>query len=327
MADSELSPRAALAQWMAAHPPEFDLGRSEGGLADWQGQLRERLWVLLGGRVDQVKPDLRLDVPTAGEGFSVRRVTYTTEPGVRAAALLLTPDPGRRRPGGVLALHGHGGGKDDPLAAGSYGAFAAETARRGYLTLVPDARGFGERADARRGCAIVGLSSLLLGRPIAGQRCHDDIAALSLLRALSGSRRLGVVGLSEGGKRTLLVAALDERVTVAVVSGYFTRVRAEITEWDRLAGWDICNAIPGLAALADLPEVAALCIPRALCVDWGRQDGGLYTPAAVEEAAAAVAAAYAREGVAERFHLHAFDGDHRFGGAPVLDWLEAALGQ
>jgi dienelactone hydrolase len=331
-ATDPLSPRAAVRAWMEAHPAEFALDRVEGDFGDWQRRLRARLWELLGGPGEAVKPDLRVDGGDRQEGFSRRRVTFAVEAGTgaRTAAWLLTPEPGRRRPGGILALHGHGRGKDDPLAAsadgaGSHGGYAAEMARRGYLVLVPDARGFGERADPLgRGCHVLGLSSLLIGRPIAGQRLRDDIAALSLLRALCGSPRLGAVGLSEGGRRTLLLAALDERVTAAAVSGYFTRLRGEIAAWERLAGWDICNAIPGLAAAADLPEIAALVLPRALCIDWGRADG-LYTPAAVEAAAAAVEAAYAGQGLADRFRLHAFDGGHRFGGAPVLDWLEAQL--
>jgi dienelactone hydrolase len=332
-----LSPRTALLHWMAAHPPEFDvqaLDRDGEPPTAWQERLRTRLWELLGGRSEPPRPELEVDAEVRQEdGFSVRRLTYAVEPGVRAAAWLLTPDPGRRRPGGVLALHGHGRGKDDALGPGpdgsgrEYGGFAAEFARRGLLVLCPDARGFGERADpAGTGCHVLGLASLLLGRSLVAQRLHDDLVALGLLRALSGSTRLAAVGLSEGGKRALWLGAMDERVTVTVVSGYFTRVRREIEAWDRLRGWDICNAVPGLLAVADLPELAALCAPRALCLDWGRADG-LYTPDAVEEAAAAVAAAYERLGAAERFRFHVHEGGHRFGGEPVLDWVVAQLGR
>ena len=328
-----MAPQVLLAARLAATPPEFALAAVEGPLPQWQARLRERLWVLLGGRPPQEPPDLRVGPPEMRDGYALRRVTFrAAAEGGRGAAWLLTPDAGRRRPGGVLALHGHGPGKDGPAGEGSGGggpagdgAFGAAMARRGYIVLIPDAFGFGERADpSGRACGIVGLTSLLSGVPVAAQRLRDDAAALSLLRALSGSPRLGVVGHSEGGRRALLLAALDERVSAAVVSGYFTRVRDEISAWDRLAGWDICNALPGLVAVADLPEIAALCVPRALCIDYGRADP-LYTPEAVEAGASQVADLYAREGCADRFLAHGTDGPHRFGGAAVLDWLDARL--
>ena len=323
-ADGPLSPQAALQLWVETHPPEFRLADGFGGAADWQPKLRERLWQLLGGRVDPArdlpKPELQLGTARSEDGYSARRLTYVVEAGVRAIALLLTPEPARRRPGGVLALHGHGPGKDLAVSA-----FGADLARRGFLVLVPEALGFGERADRTgSGCHTLGLASMLLGRPIAAQRLRDDVAALTLLRALAGTHRLAVVGHSEGGRRALLLGALDERASAIAISGYFTAIREEIVRWERLRGWDLCNALPGLLAVADLPELAALCLPRSLCIDWGRHDT-LYTPDAVEQATTAVAAFYAGEGLGERCCVHGHDGGHQFGGGAVLDWLEREL--
>ncbi len=317
----------AVRAWMEAHPPEFRLSDTGPSMADWQHRLRERLWPLIGGRIDPgrdlPKPELDLGLPEVADGHTRRRITYATEPGIRAAAWLLTPSPDRRRPGAVLALHGHGpAGKDGPAAEDG---FATDLARRGFLVLVPEARGFGERSDpSGAGCHITGVASLLLGRPIAAQRLWEDVAALTLLRALAGTHKLAAVGHSEGGRRALMLGALDERVAVTVVSGYFTSIRQEIALWQRLRGWDICNATPGLAAVADLPEVAALCLPRALCVDWGRADQ-LYTPEAVEQAVGQVSALYRREGLDGRLLTHGHDGGHHFGGAPVLDWVHQQL--
>ena len=314
------SPQAALRAWIAAHPAEFGLERAEADFPAWQARLRERLLVLLGGRSEPRRPELETGRPQPRDGYVLRRLTFCAEAGpARLSAWLLTPDPGRRRAGALLALHDEGrdelAGEPWPERGGAE-AFGAALARRGQLVLAPDACSGGEQGAA--------LAALLLGRPVAGQHLRDDLAALSLLRALAGSARLGVLGCGEGGRRALLLAALDERVAVAAVSGYFTRLRDEIAAGDRLAAWDPASALPGLAALADLPEVAACCAPRALCIDWGRADGR-YTPAAVEAGAAALAAAYAAQGASARLLLHAHAGGAAFGGVEVLDWLQEQL--
>lgn len=334
VAGEALSGRACVERLLATRPPEFDVREvAPSGLPDWQRQLRERLWQLLGGPpAEPVRPDLQLGDAEQCDGFTLRHVTFATEPGVRTAAYLLTPDAGRRRPGGVLALHGHGGGKElvvgrgDPETVRSHGYdYGAELARRGHLVLAPDARGFGERGGgSERGCHVYGLTSLLLGQPPAGQRLRDDMAALSLLRALAGTPRVAVVGLSEGGKRAAYLAAMDERVHVAAISGYFTTLRAEVQQWDRLWGWDICNCVPGLLSVADYPDLLALCAPRWLWVEVAVDDP-LYSPEAAAAGAAVVAEVYRARGVPERFRYHTFAGGHRFSGEPCLDWLGEAL--
>jgi dienelactone hydrolase len=190
--------------------------------------------------------------------------------------------------------------------------------------LAPDARGFGERAASD--CYAPGLISLYTGRPIPGQRLWDDMCSLDVLAALPyvDTDRLGCGGLSEGGKRTLFLAALDERVRVAVISGYFTRLRTEIAVWDRLTGWDICNAVPGLLAWADLPDIAALIAPRDLVIENGRQDP-LYTLDGVVAGFRQSAATWNLLGVPERIELDLFDGVHEWSGRRSYAHIDRVL--
>jgi hypothetical protein len=131
---------------------------------------------------------------------------------------------------------------------------------------------------------------------------------------------LGAVGLSEGGKRTLLLAAFDERVRVAVDSGYFTSLVEEVRDWRRLHGWDVCNHLFGLLRVCDLPEVAALVAPRALLIQNGRSDP-LYGAGAVERGFATVRRAYAAAGASDACSLDLFDGEHVFHPPPAERWL------
>jgi dienelactone hydrolase len=161
-----------------------------------------------------------------------------------------------------------------------------------------------------------------LGYTHTGLRLLDDIRAISVLASFPGvdASRLGAVGLSEGGKRTLFLAAFDQRVRTAVVSGYFTTIRDEVAVWDRLGGWDLCNALPGLLHVADLPDIAALIAPRPLLIQNGRDDR-LYDLDAVQAGFARLSKAYAGIQARRAVALDLFDGGHRFVHDGPESWL------
>ena len=84
---------------------------------------------------------------TSYDGYSLHKVSYQTQEGVRIPAYL-------REPGGevpppwpaVLVIHGCGYGKAGPagLIDDIHNSLGAELARSGFLVLIPDRRGFGE---------------------------------------------------------------------------------------------------------------------------------------------------------------------------------------
>lgn len=307
-------------------------------IPQWREDLRKKLWELLGGPGEAVDPEPETVMTVEEDGITRSLLRYQTEPGVTTSAWLLRPVSADDAPRpGFLALHGHGRGKDDVLGivvdgdpdelariARSNYDYATQLAHRGYVVLAPDARGFGERAAG--GCHTSGLISLYTGRPIPGQRLWDDMCSLSLLAALPyvDGYRLGCGGLSEGGKRALFLAALDDRVRVAVVSGYFTSLRTEIEVWDRLTGWDICNAVPGMLAWADLPDIAALVAPRDLIIENGRQDS-LYTLEGVVAGFRRARSVWERLGVPERIELDLFDGVHEWSGRRSYAHIDSVL--
>ena len=311
--------------------------REAADLALWRDQLRAVLHDLLNDEAVIVQPELRILSRVEEDEFSRLLVRYKTEENVVASAWLLIPQGLTATAPGVLALHGHGRGKDDVIGRSTTAEeanriqeqnydYARQLALQGYVVLAPDARGFGERSDT--GCHITGLTSIYLGRPIVGQRLWDDSRALDLLESLpevDGSR-LACLGLSEGGKRTLFLAATDDRISCSVISGYFSSLLGEIEAWDRLQNWDLCNAVPGLLAWADLPDIAALIAPRHLMVQQGDQDG-LYTQAAVKAGFETLTAVWARHRQPDRLFLEEFNGGHRWSTEHVYQWLAQHLGQ
>lgn len=301
----------------------------------WRAALLARLTGLLGHVPDEPVP---LDVQVTGrsdEGSYVREhLTFATEPGLRVPAYLLRP---KRQPPGrvgaaVLALHGHGRGKDDVAGIAStprerqrrvtalsydYGAHLAE---RGYVVLAPDARGFGEWAAADgMTCEWAMTSALLLGRTLVGMRVWDATRAIDVLTGLPDvdPDRIACVGLSWGGTHAMWTAALDERIAAAVISGAFGRLADSLIESAECP----CQYVPGLLRVADLPDIVSLIAPRPLLIQSGLTDQHA-TNEVVDEAFTVVERAYAVAGAPAALAIDRFDGGHVFRTDPALVWLD-----
>jgi dienelactone hydrolase len=148
---------------------------------------------------------------------------------------------------------------------------------------------------------------------------RDAAAALSALCAHPAvdPNAVGVAGHSMGGTTALFHAALDERVRFAAVSGAACTYRRRIADGTAI---ELASAIPGIAGVADLDDVAGLVAPRPLLLVSATEDRYSADADAIEHA------------IAGRFPAGAlrharFDGGHaltpeRF--ATVVDWLAEA---
>ena len=317
----------------------------------WRCALRGKVDELLGG-LPAARDEISAELLERREedGYLREKLAIAGRDGVEIPAYLLTPT-GTPPPGGkrraVVCLHGHGNGKNDLVGDPGHGSpeqragvaahisahnydYARQCARMGFVALAPEARGFGERSENLENpeseCAIPGLVSLFLGIPIAGQRLRDDLSAVDYLCTLHGvdAARIGCVGLSEGGRRTLYLSAMDDRIKVAVISGYYSTLTGAIREWQRLGNWDICNYVPGLLRYADYPDLAALLAPRPLLVEYATDDD-LYDQDAVHEALEITARSYAAQGVSGHFDTDIFTGGHRWSGRKSFAWLDRWL--
>jgi dienelactone hydrolase len=346
------SNRAHLQQIAASLRPElsFPAGQPE-AWPEWRRALRQKINDLLGG-VPPWRDALPPEVLERQEddGYIRERLVITSRDGVEIPAFLLTPsapvpEGGRRR--AVLCLHGHGRGKSDLVGDPGSGSpqevearlahiaeanydYAIQYARLGFVTLAPDARGFGERAESLENleseCYVPGVVSLFLGIPIAGQRLCDDLSCLDYLCSLPGvdPARIGCAGLSEGGKRTMYLAAMDDRIRAAVISGYFTTITGWIRAWTTMENHDICNYVPGLLRYADYPDLIALIAPRPLLIEYGTEDP-LFDRPAVDEAVARAVRDYTAQGATDHFDTDIFAGGHQWRGKKSLAWLDRWL--
>ena len=241
----------------------------------------------------------------------------------------------------VLCLHGHGpfghdavAGVDDTpemqaaIREANYD-YGRQLVREGYLAVVPCFMPFGRRLDSKLrasktdACAVEFVRLQILGRTLIGENLRDALWALDYASSRDDARadRIGCVGLSYGGRMTMMVTALDSRVRVAVVSGALNVFQERIQN----AGYS-CGAqvIPALLEFGDTPEIGSLIAPRPAIWEAGRKD--MLAPAEwVEKAATRLQRAYAASGKPENFQVHHFDGGHVWNGETAVPLLARIL--
>ena len=218
-------------------------------------------------------------------------------------------------------------------------SIAAELARRGYVVIAIDMFYWGERRmildddppayrkrplsltgeeidafnqRASQNESLIARSFFTAGISWPGVVLWDDIRTLDYLasRPEVDPRRLGCVGLSVGGYRSFLLAALDERIKAAVDVGWMTSFASQIKQ-HVIHSIGFSFHLAGLYRYLDLPDLAALIAPRAALVINGSQDR-LFALEGVKAAFGKIERCYTKAGVAERQRCRLYDAPHEF---------------
>jgi len=304
----------------------------------WRDRVAERLDALLGPMPDPVPLDLEVrDVVDCGS-YSRHSIVFDSEATMAVSAFLLVPHDRTEAGPAVLAQHGHGPGKsevcglDDDASraaiAEHHGDYGHRLAEAGYVVLAPDLRCFGERADwnppDKYGCDLNLVHAVAAGANPLAQNLWDLARALDVLEQhpLVDETRIGMVGLSYGATMTLFLAAWDERVAAAVVSGYFNT-------WQdaHCVPWNLCGSqvLPGMLTELTHADLGARVAPRPLLVETGTDDL-IFPVDGARRALAELRTVYEALGASNRLEHDVFDGGHRWNGVRALPFLETALG-
>ena len=229
-------------------------------------------------------------------------------------------------------------------------SIATELVRRGYVVITIDMFYWGERrmlleddpasyrerermsadevaAFNRRSSQseqLVARSLMTAGITWPGVMLWDDLRTLDYLagRPEVDRQRLGCVGLSVGGYRSFLLAALDQRIKAAVDVGWMTSFASNIRR-HVLNTVGLTFHIPGLYRYLDLPDLAALIAPRSVLVINGSKDG-LFPRDGVENAFRKIEACFQKAGVPEHQRCRLYDAPHQFNRemqAEAWEWL------
>ena len=324
-------------------------GQSVEEFEEWREKTRRLLSGLLGlEKMEEcdLHPITMEKAVTLPDGIRREHIRIQTEPDIWMTMYLLIPadaDPNTRL---FLCPPGHNGaGKYTVAGLGEYGAikekieqyqydYGMQLAKKGFVAVCPDCRGFGERrevvADAKD--PVLGLKGDCywlahmgepLGIPAAGMLVWDLMRLIDYLELRNewDTEHIGCLGFSGGGMQTLYLAALDERIQYAVISGYMYGFRDALLTLNRNCS---CNYIPHLWEHLDMGDIASLIAPRPLVIQSCRQDrlnGPRGIVNAVEQAAV-IEKAY-RLCHAEKLPLHDIcEGGHQWHGERLDMYLK-----
>lgn len=278
------------------------------------------------------------------DGITREKIIINTQNNIKMPFYVLKPDKGCKK--AVLAIHGHGSdGKNtlvgiindsmkDKFDKYNY-TYAMDLAKMGFVVYVPDLCGSGERREKKQqgddkldksSCDDLNFALMSLGLSLQGVITYDLMRLLDYIKEDNrcNSDKICCVGFSGGGSSALWLSALDERIDLAVVSGYYHGFRDSILE-NNFCG---CNFIPNLWKTVDCGDFGAMIAPRGLIIEVGDKDNlngsrGIHNVYPQVDIAKAAYKLYNKE---EKINCFICDGAHKWFGAGydlIKKWGEA----
>ena len=132
--------------------------------------------------------------------------------------------------------------------------------------------------------------------------------------------RIGCAGLSYGGRMTMFVSAMDERIRVAAPSGAFNLLQERITRRYSCGS----QIVPGLLKYGDYSEVGSLIAPRPCVWEIGSKDG-LITPEWAVVFRRRLEVIYRAYGAEKDLRFDDFEGGHRWNGKIAFPLFDSVL--
>lgn len=264
----------------------------------WKKEVREILWDITGLKYMETCPlEPKLIETTKLDKMTRQKMIIQVEPEVWMPFYILIPDEPLTIEGKMqvmLAPHGHSsagkyaiaGRKDIPAVEDAIKRFnydyGVEMAKKGYVTFCPDARGFGERREKAKQtdkeedfltstCFHLAHMAFPLGETVIGMCTWDLMRLIDYIETREewDASRIGCVGFSGGGMQGLWLAAMDDRLSYAMISGYFYGYKDSLLE---LNGNCSCNYVPHLWEYVDMGDLGALIAPRPFMIESGTKD-------------------------------------------------------
>ncbi len=317
--------------WKAANAKEHESWRRKFG-----AKLKQ-----LGGRLPAPVP-LRVHwaEKTQTQAFTRHKIYVQSEEHYWIPAYYFVPNkvnPAGHGVPAIVCLHGHSGiypyiregsARERKKCREHELDYAPLFAEHGYVTIAPIQRGWNETAESvdsrENGCQRMVLSAFLSGKTPVGLRCWDASKLIDFLKSQEAvdASQIGVAGLSGGGMIALFWAALEPRVRLAMVAGYYCTFKDSIYSIYHC----LCNCVPNMLDWGEMREIAALIAPRPLLVISGKQDA-IFPIKATRRAYAELRDVYDLLDAPRNLESDFFDGPHKWSNRKTLPFLSKHFGK
>jgi Acetyl xylan esterase (AXE1) len=199
----------------------------------------------------------------------VSKVYFESLPGFFVTGNLYVPSGPGPFPA-VLLPHGHWSyGRLENAEISSIPGSAISLARQGFVAFTYDMIGYNDSRQLTH--TFGGPRQSLWGLSLGGLQLWNSIRSLDFLQSRPDvdPQRIGCAGASGGGTQTFLLAAVDERVKVAVPVNMISL---------HMQGGCLCENPPGLRLDANNVELAATMAPRPMLMISATGDWTAETP-------------------------------------------------
>lgn len=290
----------------------------------WRVSAREKLSELLGmAKFTDVAPELEIEFEQKIDNATEIRFTFQSEKGYRVPCHLLLPD-GVEKPPVMICLQGHSTGMhislgrpkypgDEAIMNGGDRDFCVRAVKEGYAAIAVEQRNFGECGGDERGtrCFESSMTALLMGRTTIGERVWDISKLIDVLEAEFADKldvnTICCMGNSGGGTATAYIAALEDRITLAMSSCAMCTYKDSIGAMNHCS----CNYVPKLAEYFDMGDLMAMAYPKYYIQVSGIEDN-IFPIFGAEEVFEKGKQAYEQFGEGSRCTLVKGNGGHRF---------------
>lgn len=241
----------------------------------WKNSAREKLSELLGmNKFTYVAPEVEIEYETKIDNAIEIRFTFRTEAGYRVPCHLLLPDE-IENPPVIICLQGHSKGMhvslgrpkyegDEDIIKGGDRDFCVRAIKEGFAAISVEQRNFGECGGNEEGprCFESSMTALLMGRTTIGERVWDISRLIDVLETEFADKvdtnKICCMGNSGGGTATAYVAALEDRIVLAMPSCAMCTFKDSIGAMEHCS----CNYVPKIAEYFDMGDLMAMSYPK-----------------------------------------------------------------
>ncbi len=236
----------------------FDNVRTKAAAQAWVRDVRRRAAESFGPMPAKTPLNPRVTATIERDAYRIENVVFESRPEFWVTANLYLPKGPSGKAPAVVGTCGH---STNGKASEFYQSFAQGLARQGYVVLLYDPIGQGERLQydgllrpGTREHLMGGNQQFLIGEFFGAWRAWDGIRALDYLlsRDEVDPAQVGVTGNSGGGTMTTWLCGLDQRWTMAAPSCFVTTFRRNLEN--------------------ELPADTEQCPPRALALGLDHED-------------------------------------------------------
>jgi len=245
----------------------------------------------------------------------------------------------------VLALHGHGYGVKDIVGLwengeerftpdGYHKDFGITLCQHGFAVAAPEISCFGERqtdfshlntalgSPIPTTCDHTAKLAFHLGGSAVGLRVFDAKRLIDYLETRDeiDISRLGAMGISGGGMHTFFSTCLDDRIRVAVISGYYSTFRDSILAMHHCT----CNFVPGLGQFGEMYDLVGMIAPRPILIEAGSHDT-IFPLEAVKKSVTKARQIYEIFSASSEIETDFFEGRHSISGQQAYQFLKKKL--